>query len=95
MITGHEIVCLSSQDWTDVWTRKQRFMRHFAAQGNRVLYIETQASLVSVPERKVIWGERTGFFAFGEKLADILGTKYQVFEASDIDAVLSLGKENE
>jgi len=48
MITGHDIVCLSSQDWDDLWTRKQRFMQRLARQGNRVLYVETQASLVSV-----------------------------------------------
>lgn len=47
MITGHDIVCLSSQDWDDLWTRKQRFMQRLARQGNRVLYIEAQASLVS------------------------------------------------
>jgi glycosyltransferase involved in cell wall biosynthesis len=47
MITGHDIICLSTQDWSDLWTRKQRFMRRFARQGNRVLYVETQASLVS------------------------------------------------
>lgn len=47
MITGLDIVCLSTQDWTDLWTRKQRFMRAFARQGNRVLYVELQASLAS------------------------------------------------
>ncbi|HKY22401.1 MAG TPA: glycosyltransferase [Vicinamibacterales bacterium] len=48
MITGLDILCLSTQDWNDVWTRKQRFMRRLAAQGNRVLYVETQLSLASV-----------------------------------------------
>lgn len=48
MITGLDILCLSTQDWNDVWTRKQRFMKRLAAQGNRVLYIETQLSLASV-----------------------------------------------
>jgi len=48
-VRGQEIVCLSSQDWSDLWTRKQRFMRQLARQGNRVLYVETQASLVSLP----------------------------------------------
>lgn len=48
MITGRDIICLSTQDWNDVWTRKQRFMRQFARQGNRVLYVETQASLISL-----------------------------------------------
>ena len=48
MISGQDILCLSSQDWGDVWTRKQRFMQRFARQGNRVLYVETQASLASL-----------------------------------------------
>jgi glycosyltransferase involved in cell wall biosynthesis len=47
LISGRDIICLSTQDWTDLWTRKQRFMREFARQGNRVLYVETQASLIS------------------------------------------------
>ena len=47
MITDVEFLCLSTQDWTDLWTRKQRFMRQLARQGNRVLYIELQASLAS------------------------------------------------
>jgi glycosyltransferase involved in cell wall biosynthesis len=61
MITGHDILCLSSQDWGDLWTRKQRFMQRFARQGNRVLYVETQLSLASVglvkadPARAVRW----------------------------------------
>jgi len=37
MMRPRDIVCLSSQDWTDVWTRKQRFMRRLARQGHRVL----------------------------------------------------------
>lgn len=49
MISGHDIVCLSSQDWRDLWTRKQRFMHRFARQGNRVLYVETELSLASLP----------------------------------------------
>lgn len=52
MITGLHILCLSTQDWNDVWTRKQRFMRQLAAQGNRVLYVETQLSLASVGRLK-------------------------------------------
>src|SRR6266478_5958604 len=41
MMTGRDIVCLSTQDWNGLWTRKQRFMRMFAERGNRVLYVET------------------------------------------------------
>ncbi len=40
--TGENIVTLSTQDWADLWTGKQRFMLQFARQGNRVLYVETQ-----------------------------------------------------
>lgn len=54
MIRGHDIVCLSSQDWDDLWTRKQRFMQRFARQGNRVLYIEGQASLARLG---VFWSD--------------------------------------
>jgi glycosyltransferase involved in cell wall biosynthesis len=41
-LTDQDIVSLSTQDWHDLWTRKQRFMLQFARQGNRVLYVETQ-----------------------------------------------------
>lgn len=41
-LKGQYIVTLSTQDWRDLWTRKQRFMLQFARQGNRVLYVETQ-----------------------------------------------------
>ncbi len=43
-----DIICLSSQDWNDVWTRKQRFMQRLARKGHRVLYVELQASWASV-----------------------------------------------
>lgn len=55
MIKRQDILCLSSQDWNDLWTRKQRFMQRFARQGNRVLYIESQASLVSLGVYKDDW----------------------------------------
>lgn len=80
---SHSFVTHLPEILPDAW--QKRIMRR----------IYLQASLVSVPERKVIWGERKGFFALGEKLADILGTKLQVFEGSDIDAVLDLGKEKD
>jgi len=50
-----DIVCLSSQDWDDLWTRKQRFMQRFARQGNRVLYVEAQASLASIGILRADW----------------------------------------
>lgn len=48
MIKNQNIICLSTQDWNDLWTRKQRFMQKFAKNGNKVLYIEAQASLLSL-----------------------------------------------
>jgi glycosyltransferase involved in cell wall biosynthesis len=39
---GQDIVTLSTQDWLDLWTRKQRFMLQFARQENKVLYVESQ-----------------------------------------------------
>src|SRR5439155_12236032 len=48
MLTGRDIVCLSTQDWNGLWTRKQRFMKMFAENGNRVLYIETPVHLFGV-----------------------------------------------
>ena len=44
-MTGRDILCLSTQDWNDLRTRKQRFMKMFAETGNRVLYIETPVHL--------------------------------------------------
>jgi len=55
MMTNQDIVCLSSQDWNDLWTRKQRFMQRFARKGNRVLYIEAQASLASLRILQADW----------------------------------------
>ncbi len=48
MIKNQNIICLSTQDWNDLWTRKQRFMQKFAKQENKVLYIESQASMISL-----------------------------------------------
>ena len=41
------IVCLSTQDYNDLWTRKQRFMTDFARLGHRVLYVENQWHLLT------------------------------------------------
>jgi len=49
------MICVSTQDWNDLWTRKQRFMKKFAQRGNRVLYIESQASLLSLSALKSDW----------------------------------------
>src|SRR5688572_14917309 len=48
MLKDREIVCLSTQDWNGLWTRKQRFMEMFAHGGNRVLYIETPVHLLGL-----------------------------------------------
>ena len=42
MITGHDFIILSTQDWDALPTRKHRFARWFAEGGNRVLYVEQQ-----------------------------------------------------
>lgn len=41
-IDNESILIMSTQDWSDLWTRKQRFALQFARQGNKVLYIESQ-----------------------------------------------------
>jgi glycosyltransferase involved in cell wall biosynthesis len=40
MIGNRDIVCISTQAWSYLWTRKQRFMDRFADLGYRVLYVE-------------------------------------------------------
>jgi glycosyltransferase involved in cell wall biosynthesis len=50
-LCGQNIVTLSTQDWGDLWTRKQRFMLQFARQGNKVLYVETQYHWVTYLRR--------------------------------------------
>ena len=55
MLTNNDILCISTQDWDRFWTRKHRFMLKLAKQGNRVLYIESQASLISISIIKSDW----------------------------------------
>lgn len=43
-----DIVCLATQDWNGLWTRKQRFMKMFSESGNRVLFIETPVHLLGL-----------------------------------------------
>ncbi len=40
MITGRDIVCISSIDWDFIWQGHQEIMTTFAWEGNRVLFIE-------------------------------------------------------
>ena len=37
MLTGHDIVCISSIDWDVIWQGHQEIMSTFAKQGTRVL----------------------------------------------------------
>ena len=37
-----DIVWISTQDWDDVWTRKQRFALYLSEKGYRILYVEAQ-----------------------------------------------------
>ncbi len=45
------ILCLSTQDFDDLWTRKQRFMTNFAREGHQVLYVETQWHILTYLKR--------------------------------------------
>jgi glycosyltransferase involved in cell wall biosynthesis len=60
-MTGRDILCFSTQDWNDLWTRKQRFMKMFAEAGNRVLYIETPVHLFGLD---VLPGDPSRFYRF-------------------------------
>jgi glycosyltransferase involved in cell wall biosynthesis len=42
MITNQNLLILSTQDWNALPTRKHRWARNWAKQGNRVLYVEQQ-----------------------------------------------------
>jgi glycosyltransferase involved in cell wall biosynthesis len=46
MLSGKDIVCLSSQDWGAIWGTMQQVM-HGLAQGNRVLYIEEPVTMLA------------------------------------------------
>lgn len=47
MNSQSNILWISSQDWDDIWTRKQRFARAFARAGYRVFYVNYQLNLAS------------------------------------------------
>ena len=40
MLTGQDILCISSIDWRFIWQGHQEIMSTLAANGNRVLFIE-------------------------------------------------------
>ena len=49
MLRGKNIVCLSTNYWNGPWFRKQHFMRRFAKNGNRILFVEPTFSMVRKP----------------------------------------------
>jgi glycosyltransferase involved in cell wall biosynthesis len=49
MLTGRDIICLSTHYWDDAWFRKQQFMSRFC-RDNRVLFVEPTFSIVRRPE---------------------------------------------
>jgi glycosyltransferase involved in cell wall biosynthesis len=66
-LTGQNIVTLSTQDWGDLWTRKQRFMQQFANQGNKVLYVETQFHYLTYLKQFKIHWRRIYLFLLGPR----------------------------
>ena len=46
MITGKDILILSTQDWDALPTRKHHWARKFSSRGNRVLYVEQQMHIL-------------------------------------------------
>ena len=57
MLSGKDIVCVSSLDWGAMWTSKQQIM-HRLAQTNRVLYVEEPVTMLAplkVPARWRRW----------------------------------------
>lgn len=58
MLRGKDIVCISSLDWSAMWTSKQQIM-HRLAQTNRILYVEEPVTMLApfkVPGRWRRWG---------------------------------------
>ena len=57
MLRGKDIVCVSSLDWSAMWTSKQQIMNRLA-QTNRVLYVEEPVTMLAplkVPARWKRW----------------------------------------
>jgi len=69
-LSGQDIVTLSTQDWQDLWTRKQRFMLQFARQGNKVLYVETQFHWVTYARRFRKQWRRIYLFLLGPRVME-------------------------
>src|SRR5262245_14221034 len=69
MLRGHNLLCVSSIDWSEHWQIHQELMTRLAAQGNRVLYIENTgvrpprvADLSRMRRRIVNWWRSTRGF---------------------------------
>jgi uncharacterized SAM-binding protein YcdF (DUF218 family)/glycosyltransferase involved in cell wall biosynthesis len=72
MLTGRDIICISSIDWDFIWQGHQEIMATLARQGNRVLFIENTGvrrprlrDLPRVRERLRNW--RRGFKGFRQE----------------------------
>jgi uncharacterized SAM-binding protein YcdF (DUF218 family)/glycosyltransferase involved in cell wall biosynthesis len=76
LLTGHDILCISSIDWRFIWQGHQEIMSTLAANGNRVLFIEntgirtpTIRDLPRLRQRFRNWWRGTkGFQREGENL---------------------------
>jgi glycosyltransferase involved in cell wall biosynthesis len=87
-LQGQDIVALSTQDWRDLWTRKQRFMQQFARQGNKVLYVESQIHWLGYIKRFKRQWRRVYLFLLGPRQVEpnlyiytppLLLTAFQIF----------------
>jgi glycosyltransferase involved in cell wall biosynthesis len=67
MVTHQFIICISTQDWGELWTRKQRFMKKFALQGNKVLYIEKQMHFLGLIRNFAKEWKRIYLWLFGPR----------------------------
>ena len=66
-----DILCFSTQDWNDLWTRKQRFMTRFAREGHRTIYVETQFHWITYFLRfKTDWRRVFAFLKGPQKIED-------------------------
>ena len=66
-VADTHIMTFSTQDWSDLWTRKQRFTLQFARQGNKVIYVETQFHWLSyIKQFKKHW-RRIYLFLLGAR----------------------------
>ena len=67
MVNNQSIICISTADWEDFWTRKQRFMLKFAQQNNKVLYIEQQMHFLGYLKHFRLHGKRVYLWLLGSR----------------------------